>query len=303
MRRLISLVLMILLLVTATPLMAQDDVEVCSPADISARADAAVQTYVEARDSASNMDVALARLSTLEDALGEIQARCINIASQGMITVGSGTLDDPFAFGETGDTGDGFSLRITGYIRPGNQLVYRQNRFNDRPPTGMEYLIVKAEVACDRDTSGLCEISDWDFDLVGSEGQIYDTASVVYDDDLDLELLPGATGQGDLVYMIKQSEQDLLILYREGFSSREFVAFEASPSTAAGIRVTSTASLNVRGGPGTGHAVMANFPKGETDIAIGRTEDGSWLQISTGWVFTDLIETEGNVMGLPVISQ
>ena len=249
------------------------------------------------------MDVALARLSTLEDALGDIQARCINIASQGMITVGSGTLDDPYAFGETGDTGDGFSLRVTGFIRPGNQLVYRQNRFNDRPPTGMEYLIVKAEIACGRDTSGLCEISDWDFDLVGSEGQIYDTASVVYDDDLDLELLPGATGEGDLVYMIEQSEQDLLILYRAGFSSRDFVAFEASPSTATGIRVTSTASLNVRGGPGTSHAVMANFPKGETDIAIGRTEDGSWLQISTGWVFTDLVETEGNVMGLPVISQ
>lgn len=302
MRHLMPLVLMAILLASVSPLVAQDEVEVCSPADIAARVDEAVQTYVEARAGASNMDVALARLSSLEDALGDIQARCINIASQGTITVGSGTLDDPFAFGETGDTGDGFGLRITGYIRPGNQLVYRQNRFNDRPTTGMEYLIVKAEVTCDRGTSGLCEISDWDFDLVGSEGRIYDTASVVYDDDLDLELLPGATGEGDLVFLVQQAEQDLMVLYRPGFGGGDIVAYEASPSTASGIRVTSTASLNVRGGPGTNHAVVANFPKGEGDIAIGRNEDGSWLQISTGWIFTDLIETDGDVLSLVVIS-
>jgi len=216
---------------------------------------------------------------------------------------GSGTLEDPYTFGEAGDTGAGFSLRVIGFTRPGNQLVYRANMFNDRPGAGLEYLVVKVAVLCDQGSAGLCNVNERDIDLVGSQGQIYDTTFVAYDDELDVELLPGGTGEGDLVYLIRQAEQDLKILYRPSFGNNRLVAFEAIPATGSGIPVTSTASLNVRGGPGTQHAVVANFPRGEADVAIGRNEDGSWLQISTGWVFTALVETDGDVMSLAVVSQ
>lgn len=215
-------------------------------------------------------------------------------------SLGSGTLNDPYRFGEAGGTGEASRLRVTGFIRPGNQLVYRENMFNDRADADTEYLIVKVAVSCDRDSTRSCSFDDWDFDLVGSLGQIYDTASVVYDDELDVELLPGASGEGDLVYLIQRAEQDLKILYR---TRNGIVAFSVTPSIGSGIPVTSTASLNVRGGPGTQHAVVANFPSGASDVAIGRNEDGSWLQISTGWVFTTLVETDGDVMSLAVVSQ
>lgn len=302
MRRFTSLVLMILLLVTATPLMAQADVEVCSPADIAARADAAVQTYVEARDSASNMDVALARLSTLEDSLGEIQSLCINIASEGNIPQGTGTLSDPYAYGEEGDSGQGFSLKVVGVVRPADRVIYASNRFNDRPGDGMEYIIVKVAVTCNRNAAGLCEVDHTDFNLVGSLGQIHDYEWASHDDNLDVELLAGGSGQGDVVFIIPQLESDLKLLYRPNMFRNEFIAFEAVPSMADSVRVVSTASLNVRGGPGTSHAVVANFPKGEVDVAIGRNPDGSWLQISSGWVFAELVETTGDISNLVVTS-
>lgn len=300
MRLLMNLVLMLLLVMMVMPLMAQEDAEVCSPADIAARADDAVQAYVDARASASNMDVALARLSTLEDALGEIQSLCINIASEGNIPQGTGTLSDPFAYGEEGDTGQGFSLRVTGLIRPANRVIYTSNPYNDRPDEGMEYVIVKVEVACDRNATGLCSVDYTDFNLVGSLGQIYDQEWVVHDDELDVELLAGGIGRGDVVFVISQMEDALKLLYRPNMFDSRFIAFEAVPSMAESVRVVSTASLNVRGGPGTNHAVVANFPKGEVDVALGRNQDGSWLQISSGWVFTELVEVTGDIQALVV---
>ncbi|MCY4526344.1 MAG: DUF4352 domain-containing protein [Anaerolineaceae bacterium] len=303
MRRLMNLVLtMMLLMVAVAPLLAQDDVEVCSPADIAARADEAVEAYEEQRANASNMDVALARLSTLEDALGEIQSLCINIASEGIIPQGSGALSDPFVYGELGDIGQGFSVQVTGLIRPGNQVVYTSNPYNDRPQEGMEYAIVKVRVVCNSDASGICSVDYSDFYLVGALGQIYDDAPVVYDDDLDVELLAGGSGEGGIVFEISRADSDLKLLYREGYFSDTFVAFEAIPSGAASILVTSTASLNVRGGPGTNHAVVANFPKDEVDVALGRNSDGNWIQISSGWVFADLVEITGDISSLVVTS-
>jgi hypothetical protein len=41
--------------------------------------------------------------------------------------------------------------------------------------------------------------------------------------------------------------------------------------------------------------IVGNLGADETVIAFGRNADGTWLQISPGWVFTELIATSGDV--------
>lgn len=52
--------------------------------------------------------------------------------------------------------------------------------------------------------------------------------------------------------------------------------------------------LNVRAGPGTGHPITGSSSRGDTLEVLGRTEDGSWLNVSLpdgkqGWVSASLV--------------
>ena len=68
------------------------------------------------------------------------------------------------------------------------------------------------------------------------------------------------------------------------------------------VIIISTASLNVRRGPNTTYGVVGGFQRGAEAAAIGRDADGVWVQIDAGWVFAQLIETDGGIMTLPVTS-
>ena len=63
--------------------------------------------------------------------------------------------------------------------------------------------------------------------------------------------------------------------------------------------------VNLRGGPGTGYAVVGRTRAGETLAVTGKNTDGSWLQVTLngkpGWVFGQLVATTGGVAALPVI--
>lgn len=66
--------------------------------------------------------------------------------------------------------------------------------------------------------------------------------------------------------------------------------------------ITSTTSLNVRRGPNAAYGVVDGLRRGEEAIAIGRDADGAWVQVNTGWIFAQMIETKGSIMALPVTS-
>ena len=68
------------------------------------------------------------------------------------------------------------------------------------------------------------------------------------------------------------------------------------------IIITSTTSLNVRRGPNAAHGVVDGLRRGEEAVAIGRDADGAWVQVNTGWIFAQMIETKGSIMTLPVTS-
>ncbi len=216
MRRLISLVLMILLLVTATPLMAQDDVEVCSPADVAARVDEVVLAYTEAREGALDNVAALDNLIGLQTALSEIRAQC----------AGTGELSNPFTFGVPGTSGKGFTLHVTDLIRPANYL------FREQPAAGEEYIVVDVVVSCDEQFTGRCEVTHGDFELVGELGVIYDAVSVYSGGFLDVDLFAGGSRGGGIPFLIGKVDTDLTLLYLSNRYEDNFVAYEAEPDAA-----------------------------------------------------------------------
>ena len=68
------------------------------------------------------------------------------------------------------------------------------------------------------------------------------------------------------------------------------------------IIIISTTSLNVRRGPNAAYGVVDGLRRGEEAAAIGRDADGAWVQVNTGWIFAQMIETKGSIMALPVTS-
>jgi uncharacterized protein YgiM (DUF1202 family) len=72
------------------------------------------------------------------------------------------------------------------------------------------------------------------------------------------------------------------------------------------VRVTATNGLRVRSGPGTTYTMVGMFPENEVVTVIGRTEDGSWLQVRresdgmTGWCSSEyLIDANATPQSIP----
>ncbi len=84
--------------------------------------------------------------------------------------------------------------------------------------------------------------------------------------------------------------------YRIKFSSTE-------PAATSELQIVSVSNMNVRGGPGTQFEILGNLPRGADAVAMGRNNDGSWLEVETGWVFADLVEACGDILQLPVTSE
>ncbi len=69
----------------------------------------------------------------------------------------------------------------------------------------------------------------------------------------------------------------------------------ATPTPAGPGATVLSPELNVRGGPGTGFAIVGSVQENDRLVVTGRNEDGSWLEIVTpdqvqGWVSAQLVE-------------
>ena len=212
--------------------------------------------------------------------------------------------------GEAGDTGQGFTVRVTGFVRPANNVIEGQSPFNPDPAAGEEYVVVVVEVACQT----ACDVDYFDFALTGDSGIVYSGARVYYEGRLDVR---GAGGSGDLPFLIRVDETNLQLLYLADRLNDVVVAYEVGEPRGAltvqstaeaitatpegGIEVVANTNLNVREGPGTQYRIAASFPAQTALIAYGRNEDGTWLRVVQGWVFAELVTAEGDVDELPVV--
>lgn len=212
MKRCIVVVMVVLVtsLAITVPLSAQGDSEDgCGPETLAQVAQTAIDRYDPDSVSESS-EQALARLQTLRDTIGELISSCESTGDQpGDGSSGTGTFADPFKFGVAGDTGQGLSIKVIGVVRPADTLIRSFNRFNDRPGPGQEYIRLTIEVSCNEGGSEACDTNYFDFNLTGSKGVVYDFASVVNDDDLDVTVFPGASGTGTVVFLIDAADTDL----------------------------------------------------------------------------------------------
>ncbi len=73
------------------------------------------------------------------------------------------------------------------------------------------------------------------------------------------------------------------------------------------IGTISAAIANLRGGPGTEHAVVAQASQGMSLTIVGRNAAGDWWQVCcvnnvTGWVYGNLLVIEGSTANVPVVA-
>lgn len=251
----------------------------------------------------ANEAEALQGLQELENSLRLLREDCARSArGSAADSPGSGTPDDPFAFGILGDTDEGFSLRVSGYIGNANERVRRENRFNTRPASDEVYVLMKVEVEC-HSNSSRCSVDEFDFKMVGNNGTIYDNASIVFDE-IDVNIVGGARGEGDVVFLVKKADTDLKLIYVPNmFRDEGWVYFWPMPDMSAGIQISSQTNLNIRSGPGTNFSVVTSLPANSPVLAFGRNSNGTWLQIENGWIFAELVTVEGDIQGLPITAE
>ena len=73
-------------------------------------------------------------------------------------------------------------------------------------------------------------------------------------------------------------------------------------------KVTSKQLVNVRQGPGTNFSIAGQMPANTNTVALGKNEDGTWLQVAypdashPGWVSATFVTVTGTIAQLPVIA-
>src|SRR5690606_36607669 len=78
-----------------------------------------------------------------------------------------------------------------------------------------------------------------------------------------------------------------------------------SPVEEIPAQVQVVSPMNVRGGPGTDHPIVAALSTGSSARILGKDGSGEWWQIALdsggdGWIYAPLVETVGNVSQVAV---
>jgi hypothetical protein len=123
--------------------------------------------------------------------------------------------DNPAPFG-TAVTIDNMLLKVTGIIRPADNLVAKGNMFNATPAAGQEYVFVNLSAACQLSPGQTCAISDSDFKMVGSSGQSHDAQTFLAGVSGLLgsaEFNGGAARTGYVAFFVDKGETDLVLVY------------------------------------------------------------------------------------------
>jgi hypothetical protein len=278
---------------------AQDDVN-CEPPAMARELDFLYTDFVTTRGEIE-LDRMMAAAEEFHAAMGEILLRCgstsvsINNDIAGDF-IGSGTQEDPYAFGQPGVAPNGVSIRPIEFTRNAEEIL------GIDPTPEEEYLLVVVEVMCPVDARESCEVVIQNFQLIGDSGTVYDSEFVMTYDSLDVRVQAGRVRSGGIPFRISPDETSFNLVYiPEVFVSlaeQELTYYR----TENFVRVRANTQAVVRGGPGVQFPPISSVAQGVEVVATGRDESGEWLQIETGWTSADLYTVEvGNLLWLPVI--
>ena len=310
MRGLIQLLVIGLVVAHLIPVLGQEDSESvasgeatpCSAGSIIERVDTSYTEYQVTRDA----DDSLTAFNDVENfyiTLGDVLDECrdiVELAASGVVEVGSGTFDDPYAFDYFGDTGAGYLLKVSRIVRPANRYI---SRYATQPSQNTEYVAFLVDVQCISPEEDFCEFSYRSFELTGDKNVVYEYSS---SSSLDVKLRPGGEGNGSVFFLIESDDSNLMVMYKAGYYD-DLVVFRGEPAPGqvveepeSDVSITGTRSINVRGGPGTSYRVVGSFQNGQQATAVGRNSAGTWVEMENGWVFGQLVRIAGNVMSLPI---
>ena len=147
----------------------------------------------------------------------------------------------------------------------------------------------------------------------GVDPEAFDTPGDVVDvvevQNLSLSALDVVAGIWGVVLMQIEAELEL----EDDQSDLTYIVFGDATLESASqlVSITTLETSNLRSAPSATAAIVASVPEGTSLIASGRTEDNEWLRIrlrdedgdiTLGWIFAELVETELDVEDLPVVS-
>ncbi|MCB0139861.1 MAG: SH3 domain-containing protein [Caldilineaceae bacterium] len=134
------------------------------------------------------------------------------------------------------------------------------------------------------------------------EGAIVATAPAIAAVPLDTASQPAADGdsepQGEAVAAVDTPTSEPTV---------EVVVEEPTATPLASPALSANSPLNVRNGPGLAYLIVAAMQAGETADVTGKNDVGDWWQVTltngqTGWVFGQLVTTQGDVNSVALIT-
>lgn len=126
---------------------------------------------------------------------------------------------------------DDWEIRITKIIRGDNawQRILEANSYNDPPPDGMAYLLVKIYAHYIGDNEDGASVGLLSFKTTGSRNVIYDTPSVVDPEPaFDALLFPDGEIEGWLALQIGEEENNIILIFNPAYSdeTKRFIRLE-----------------------------------------------------------------------------
>ncbi len=116
------------------------------------------------------------------------------------------------------DSGNEFDanldVTVTGTIRGDEawNMIYQENQFNEEPPAGKEYVLVKVKIKMYDATSeqDKYNVSSYDFDFISSAGSSLDMPTVVVPNELDGEIYNNGELEGYVCGLVDEGDAALL---------------------------------------------------------------------------------------------
>lgn len=134
-----------------------------------------------------------------------------------------GTRKNPFPAGSVATLGAGggeVQVQIGEITWDANQIIADENQFNDPAPEGSTYVIIPITVTNVDVEDGITPWLDLSIEYVTPDGNTLEKAMVVGPDALSdvRELFDGASGTGNLVYLMTPEQQGGVMSFEETFS-------------------------------------------------------------------------------------
>ena len=128
-------------------------------------------------------------------------------------------LGDAFPIGGVMIGADGAEVRVLQITADAWPLVFAENRYNDPPEQGNRFFMIRLEIVIPADALQSVDVSEYDFELIGDNRLIYtysDDCGII-PDELDRELFPGGSAEGNVCFEIPQTERGLILIYKPGY--------------------------------------------------------------------------------------